>query len=304
MVTDHIMNLEIVELMIDKNHLSKLADMEFIRQLMKVPLLDKEKEKQLAFAWKDDHDEKAFQQMVMSFTRLVVSMALRFRFYGIPLTDLIQEGTVGLLYAADRFEPSREVRFSTYAKWWIRATIQDYVLRNWSIVRTGSTTAQKQLFFNLKRIKNQLADFSTDTLSGEDKEVIAKTLHVSLTDVEEMEKRLAFQDLSLSAVMHDDTEQIWQEFIPDNRPNPEGTIEQADEILWRHHWLHVALHQLDKREQTIISARRLQDSPKTLGELGKCLKISKERVRQIETRALRKMRYALISHMNDVREIL
>ncbi len=278
--------------------------MAFIRQLMKEPLLEKAEETSLTLAWKNHHDEEALHQLIKSFSRLVVSMALRFRFYGLPLTDLIQEGVVGLLYAAERFDPTREVRFSTYAKWWIRATIQDYVLRNWSIVRTGSTTAQKQLFFNLKRLKNQLLDFSSSsTLDKEGRESIAHTLHVNLRDVEEMEKRLSLQDLSLNTYIHNDTTQIWQEFLEDERPGADTTIENADDALWRHHWLHIAMEQLNEREQFVIYARRLQDDPQTLEELGRSLSISKERVRQIEARALHKMRHVLITHIHDIRDV-
>lgn len=290
--------------MIDKDHLSKLADMEFIHQLMQEPLLDRETEHDLALAWQETRDEKAFQQIVKSFTRLVVGMALRFRFYGLPIQDLIQEGTLGLIYAADRFDPEREVRFSTYAKWWIRATIQDYVLRNWSIVRTGSTSGQKQLFFNLRRLKNQLSNFSTDALSVDEKKGIAEKLHVSMNDIEEMEKRLFLNDLSLNTPMSDVSDQHWQDFLPDERLDPESSMEHDDSASWREFWLDKALKKLDSRERYIIQVRRLQDVPDTLECIGKTLKISKERVRQIEGRALRKMKHILVSNINEVKEVL
>ncbi|MBX9977360.1 MAG: RNA polymerase factor sigma-32 [Alphaproteobacteria bacterium] len=288
--------------MIDNAHLSKLADREFIRQLMEEPFLEKEHEHELAVAWQENRDEKAFQQIIKSFTRLVVSIALRFRYYGLPLPDLIQEGTLGLMYAAERFDASRDVRFSSYAKWWIRATIQDYVLRNWSIVRTGSTTAQKQLFFNLKRLKNQLENFSMDALSKENKESIAETLHVSIADVENMEKRLS-SDLSLNTVVNEASEQNWQDFLPDDKPNPESCISLREDADWRHFWLETALETLDDRERAVIQGRRLQDTPETLEDIGKRLKVSKERVRQIEARALRKMRHALITHISEVKDV-
>lgn len=286
------------------DHLSKLADYEFVRQLMKAPLLDQEEEKRLAIAWRDHKDEEAMHKLVQSFSRLVVSIAIRFRYYGVSLSDLIQEGNIGLLCAAERFDPERNVRFSTYAKWWIRATIQDYVLRNWSIVRAGSTSAQKQLFFNLKRLKQQLLGIANELLSMEDKKQIALTLQVSLKDVEDMEKRLLTQDLSLSAPVNDYMDQEWQEFIPDERPDPEITTSTAKNAISQKEILKEALEKLDERERYVVTHRRLMDNPFTLEELGKNLNVSKERIRQIEARALRKMRHVLLHDINKVREIL
>lgn len=277
--------------------------MDFVHQLMQEPLLDKDREYELACAWKEHRNEDAFHQLVKSFTRLVVSVALRFRFYGIPFSDLVQEGILGLMYAAERFEPDREVRFSTYAKWWIRATIQDFVLRNWSIVRTGSTTAQKQLFFNLKRLKSHLSNFSTDALNDEERENIAKTLHVALSDVEDMEKRLNFCDLSLSVSVADNSTSDWQEFLPDDRQDQASQLEEDDSASWREFWLDRALNTLDPREKEVIQERRLQEIPKTLEELGRRYQLSKERVRQIEMRALRKMKHALVAHIHEVKDL-
>ena len=287
----------------DNTRQTKLSDMDFVNQLMKAPLLDKESEYELACAWKNNRDEKAFQKLVQSFTRLVVSVSLRFRFYGIPFADLIQEGILGLIYAAERFEPDRDVRFSTYAKWWIRATIQDFVLRNWSIVRTGSTTAQKQLFFNLKRLKSHLSNFSTDALSEEDREKISKTLNVAHSDVEDMEKRLNFSDLSLSVSVTDNSTSDWQEFLPDDRQDHASQLEDEDSASWREFWLDRALNTLDPREKEVVKSHRLKDPPETLEDIGKRYNLSKERVRQIEMRALRKMKHALVSHIHEVKDL-
>lgn len=287
----------------DNTRSTKLADMDFVHQLMQAPLLDKESEYELACAWKDNRDEAAFQKLVQSFTRLVVSVALRFRFYGIPFSDLVQEGILGLIYAAERFEPDREVRFSTYAKWWIRATIQDFVLRNWSIVRTGSTTAQKQLFFNLKRLKSHLSNFSTDALNDEDRKNIADTLNVTLSDVEDMEKRLNFSDLSLSMSVGESSSANWQEFLPDERQDQASQMEDDDSASWREFWLDHALNTLEPREKEVIQSHRLQDPPQTLEEIGKRYNLSKERVRQIEMRALRKMKHALVAHIQEVKDL-
>jgi RNA polymerase sigma-32 factor len=194
---------------------TKHADLEYIRQLMEQPLLKREEEHELALAWHDEHDEKALHLLVQAYMRLVVSTAIRFRHYGISLSDLIQEGNLGLMYAAERFDPERDVRFSTYARWWIRSHIQEYILRNWSIVRTGSTSAQKQLFFNLRRLKAQLAKMSTDQMTMEERDHIAETLHVSLHDVEDMENRLSSHDLSLSHPMNEAGSDDWIDSLAD-----------------------------------------------------------------------------------------
>ncbi len=289
----------------EDNQQSRLADNGFIHKLMSEPLLDKEKEIELAIAWRDSRDEKALHLLIRSFSRLVVSVAIRFRFYGVHLSDIIQEGNIGLIIAAEKFDPSRDVRFSTYAKWWIRATIQDYILKNWSIVRSSSTTAQKQLFFSLKRLKTTLQDIEENELSTEERESIAKTLKVTLRDVEEMEIRLAGgNDLSLSAPIGEALTPDWQDFLPDERPNPESQTSQTSDQSWRKHWLDFALKDLDEREKMVIETRRLTDSPLTLEDVGKMLNVSKERVRQIESRAMRKMRHSLIHHMNEVKELL
>jgi RNA polymerase sigma-32 factor len=280
------------------------ADLTYVREVMREPILSREYELELATAWHDNHDEKALHEIIRSYSRLVVSAAVRFRHYGLPMGDLIQEGNIGLMQAAARFEPERGVRFSTYAKWWIRSSIQDYVLRNWSIVRTGSTTAQKQLFFNLRRLRAQLANVTTETMQPQDRKQIADDLHVSIRDVEDMENRLAAHDLSLSNSMGDDSNEEWIDSLADIRPNPETVAFDLFDTTVRKHWIQSALHKLTVRERQIILSRHLSESPMTLEAVGNVMSISKERVRQLEARALRKMRFHLLKNIHDVKEIL
>lgn len=270
------------------------ADHAFIRKAMTTPILERELEHDLAVAWRDKGDEKALHQLVRAYGRLVVAMASKFRHYGLPLGDLIQEGNVGLMQAAARFEPEREVRFSTYASWWIRSTIQDYVLRNWSIVRTGSTSAHKSLFFNLRRLRSKIANATGEMdLTEQSREQIAKELGVTVKDVEVMEQRLAAHDQSLNVMISDDSDDDWQGFLVDDRPTPEQVVIGARDAKSRSAWLNSALGQLTDRERTIIEVRRLSDDGATLEDLGKTLGISKERVRQLESRALSKLKASL-----------
>lgn len=270
------------------------ADHAFIRKAMTTPILEREHEHDLAVAWRDKGDEKALHQLVRAYGRLVVAMASKFRHYGLPLGDLIQEGNVGLMQAAARFEPEREVRFSTYASWWIRSTIQDYVLRNWSIVRTGSTSAHKSLFFNLRRLRSKIANATGEMdLTEQSREQIAKELGVTVKDVEVMEQRLAAHDQSLNVMISDDSDDDWQGFLVDDRPTPEQVVIGARDAKSRSAWLNSALGQLTDRERTIIEVRRLSDDGATLEDLGKTLGISKERVRQLESRALSKLKASL-----------
>lgn len=280
------------------------ADLTYVRQAMRQPVLTREGELELASAWHNDQDEKALHQMIRSYSRLVISTAVRFRHYGLPLGDLIQEGNIGLMQAAARFEPERGVRFSTYAKWWIRSHIQDYILRNWSIVRTGSTSAQKQLFFNLRRLRAQLSTVTTESMAPAEREKIATDLHVSIRDVEEMENRLAGHDLSLSSSFDENTTEEWIDSLPDVRPDPEKVAVDLFDTTVRKHWIKSALHNLTPREQQIILSRHLAETPMTLEAVGVKMGISKERVRQLEGRALRKMRFHLLRNIHDVKEIL
>jgi RNA polymerase sigma-32 factor len=267
---------------------------EFIRESMSAALLSRERELWLARLWRDEGDEAALHELVMAYMRLVISTAARFRNYGLPMNDLVQEGATGLMQAAARFEPEREVRFSTYAAWWIRSAMQDYILRNWSVVRTGTTAAQKALFFNLRRLRAKIGDGSGGPLDDAGRAFIASELSVHTDEVEAMEMRLAGGDQSLNATISPTGEDEWQDFLADERPTPEETVMFARDSRTRSIWLAQALAELTDREQTIIKERRLRDDARTLEELGRDLGISKERVRQIEHRALEKLKISLL----------
>lgn len=274
------------------------ANLDYIRQSMNEPLLEKDHELDLARRWRDQGDEKALHELVRSYTRLVVSGAAKFRNYGLPMGDLIQEGNIGLMQAANRFEPERDVRFSTYANWWIRSAIQDYVLRNWSIVRTGTTAAQKSLFFNLRRLRAKIERANgAEGLGDEGRAKIANELKVNLRDVEEMEGRLSGSDSSLNAVVHDDGEEEWQSFLKDDRPNPEDIVIGMRDAKTRSKWLEDALGHLSDREQKIIRERHLKYETVTLEDLGKELGVSKERVRQLEARAMEKLKASMVERV-------
>lgn len=268
------------------------------REAMKIPLLDREQEYRLARRWAEAHDEAALHVLVRAHMRLAIAIARRFRNYGLPMSDLVQEGHIGLLEAAARFEIAHEVRFSTYASWWIRAAIQDYVLRNWSIVRGGTSSGQKALFFNLRRMRARLERSNADGTSPPREEMhatIARRLGVNPAEVARMDARLNIPDLSLNApLVNDDeagSERLDQLVATDPLPDEQASIEIDGER--RRRWLRGALRALNEREIRIIQARRLNEDSETLETLGARLGISKERVRQIESRALEKLRIAL-----------
>ncbi|MCW5729235.1 MAG: RNA polymerase factor sigma-32 [Alphaproteobacteria bacterium] len=265
----------------------------YIKAAMRAPLLSAELEQQYARAWRERGDSAALHRLVTAYMRLVVAQASRFRHYGLPIGDLIQEGNIGLMQAANRFEPERGVRFSTYASWWIRSSIQDFVLRNWSIVRTGTTSAQKALFFNLRRLRARIDGGSDRPLEPEAREKIARALNVSIGDVMDMEMRLQAGDRSLNAPLAEDGETEWQDILVDERPDPEATVLMTRDGATRGRWLMQALRELSPRERTIINERRLKEEGVTLEFLGRELGISKERVRQIEHQALRKLRVSI-----------
>lgn len=279
------------------------AGRRFIKRAMNAPLLEREQERELARRWRDDRDEEALHELVNAYIRLVVATASRFRHYSLPMGDLVQEGTVGLMQAAERFDPEREVRFSTYANWWIRAAIQDYILRNWSIVRTGTTAAQKALFFNIRRLRAQLKDRPDGPLTINGQTKIANALKVPVADVLTMESRLSGADRSLNAEVHGEGEAEWQDLLVDERPGPEEVVRGLRDSRTRAAWLHDALAQLNDREQIIIRRRRLRENGMTLESLGRELGISKERVRQIECQALRKLRVTLSERGGDPRDV-
>ena len=271
------------------------ADIRFIRHCMKTAILSREREQSLAMDWRDNRNHGALHELILAYARLVVAAAVRLRGYGLPLGDLIQEGNIGLLEAAVRFDPDRQVRFSTYASWWIRASMQDYILRNWSIVRTGTTTAQKSLFFNLRRLRARITDPSRVTMSGSEIDRVARALGVAAGEVSAMEQRLAGGDSSLNAALGDEGEESWQDQLADTRPNPEETVTASHDDARRRSWLTFALERLSSRERRIVEARQLSEISLTLEDLGREFGVSKERVRQLEQRALGRLRKEVLA---------
>ena len=270
---------------------------QFVKAAMSARFLERDEERALAESWRYRGDERALHELAAAHMRLVIALAARFRHYGLPIADLIQEGHVGLLEAAARFEPEREVRFSTYATWWIRASIQDYILRNWSIVRGGTSSAQKALFFNLRRLRAKLSrDGGGAEANAHMFNTIALAIGVSPADVELMDTRLSGPDVSLNAPVTDtdsagQTERV--EFLVDDKPLQDETVGEAIDGDRRIVWLREALGVLTERELRIVRERRLEEDASTLEALGSRLGISKERVRQIENRAMEKLRRAL-----------
>lgn len=278
------------------------ADRKFVKLAMAAPMLEREHELSLARRWRDDHDEDALHELCTAYMRLVVAVASRFRHYGLPMSDLVQEGNVGLMLAAARFEPERELRFSTYATWWIRSCVQDFILRNWSIVRTGTTTAQKSLFFNLRRLRVLLRDPSEGGLSPESRTYVATQLRVDEKEVDRMASRLSASDRSLNAPIGEDGDAEWQDLLADEAALPEDETMIARDRATRSAWLAMALRELSEREMMIIRERRLVENGVTLESLGQKLGVSKERVRQIEHQALNKLRSALTRIVGDPEE--
>ena len=274
-------------------------DRKFLKTAMAAPLLEREEELALAAAWRENEDETALHKLTSAYMRLVIAVAAKFKHYGLPFPDLVQEGNIGLMQAAARFEPERGVRFSTYASWWIRSAIQDYVLRNWSIVRTGTTAAHKSLFFNLRRLRALINDVSSGALTPENRAYVAQALRVGEDDVEQMASRLAAVDRSLNAPFTEDGEGEWQDLLADENPDPEATVMDQRDTDKRKAWLGDAMATLTDREQLIIRERRLREDSVTLEKLGERLGISKERVRQIEHQALGKLRKALTDAVGD-----
>jgi RNA polymerase sigma-32 factor len=280
------------------------ANLGFIKSSMAAPLLSRDREFELATAWRDRGDIAALHELVRAYTRLVIAAATRFRNYGLPIGDLVQEGTIGLMQATARFDPDRDVRFSTYAAWWIRSAMQDYVLRNWSIVRTGTTAAQKSLFFNLRRLRARIEETSGEAFGEDGRRQIAATLKVDLAEVETMEQRLSASDQSLNAPLSEGGDENWQDFLADSRPTPEEAVISLRDDRRRSAWLAEALDELSPRERRIIRERRLRDVSATLEELGRELGVSKERVRQLESRALLKLRASMSRRVATPDELL
>jgi RNA polymerase sigma-32 factor len=274
-------------------------DQSFLKLARRAPYLERDQEHYLAVSWKDTQNEEALHQLAAAHMRLVISVAQKFRHYGLSMADVIQEGHIGLLEAASRFDPHRDIRFSTYATWWVRASIQDYVLRNWSIVRCGSSSSQKALFFNLRRLRARLTRNNHHQGSEELYAKIATTLGVSMRDVASMDARLSAPDTSMNAPLYQDEESQGGEYgdtFRDEAPLPDEYAEMSIDGDRRLAWLRSALSVLSEREMNIVRERRLKDEQVTLESLGERLGISKERVRQIESRAMEKLKQALLQH--------
>ncbi|WP_179378302.1 RNA polymerase factor sigma-32 [Jannaschia marina] len=281
------------------------SDTSLSRRAMKAELLDAETELKLAYAWRDERCEASLHRLINAYMRLAISMASKFRRYGAPMNDLIQEAGLGLMKAAEKFDPDRGVRFSTYAVWWIKASIQDYVMRNWSMVRTGSTSSQKSLFFNLRRVQARLereaASAGVVLDRQEMREKIATEVGVPLRDVEMMEGRLGGSDFSLNATQSSEDEgREWIDALEDESAQAEETVELKHDNAMLREWLLMALSALNERERFIVRERKLREDPRTLESLGNELKLSKERVRQLEAAAFAKMRKSLEAESKEV----
>ncbi|MFV1494969.1 RNA polymerase factor sigma-32 [Phaeobacter sp. JH20_02] len=279
------------------------------KRAMKAELLDAETELRLAYAWRDERDVQALHRLINAYMRLAISMASKFRRYGAPMNDLIQEAGLGLMKAADKFDPDRGVRFSTYAVWWIKASIQDYVMRNWSMVRTGSTSAQKSLFFNMRRVQAQLErQAQSEGIQLDQHQLhqkIATEIGVPLRDVQMMDGRLAGADFSLNAVQSAEEEgREWIEALEDDSAQAAELVEESHDTRQLRIWLVEAMQALNDRERFIITERKLRDKPRTLESLGTELGLSKERVRQLEAGAFQKMRKSLETCSREVQNFL
>ena len=266
----------------------------YLAQIKKFPMLDAEEEYLLAKNWREEGNLKAAHKLVTSHLRLVAKIAMGYRGYGLPVNELISEGNIGLMQAVKKFDPDKGFRLATYAMWWIKASIQEYILRSWSLVKIGTTTAQKKLFFNLKKIKNQIAPRSEGDLRKEHVEDIAKRLSVSESEVVSMNRRLSGKEQSLNAPIGEDGDE-WQDWVVDNEMDHELKIAQSDEMEQRKDLLQDSIKILNEREKKILYSRRLTDEPITLDELSKKYKISRERVRQIENKAFEKLQKHMLN---------
>ncbi|MBP9952627.1 MAG: RNA polymerase factor sigma-32 [Cypionkella sp.] len=285
------------------------TDQTLSRQARKAELLDAETELALAYAWRDQRDEAALHRLITAYMRLAISMASKFRRYGTPMNDLIQEASLGLMKAAEKFDPDRGVRFSTYAVWWIKASIQDYVMRNWSMVRTGSTSGQKALFFNLRRVQAKLEREAQALGISLDqhqlREKVALEIGVTMAEVAMMEGRLAGSDASLNATQAADEDgREWIDALEDEAPQAAEVVQAAHDRMKVRDWLVQAMGALPARERHIVAERRLREDPRTLESLGAELGLSKERIRQLEAAAYGKLRKALVTNSTEIMAFL
>ena len=268
----------------------------------KASILEKEEEFELINDWRDNKTPRSLQKILNSYLRLAVSYARKYSSYGLPIDDLIHEGVLGIMHALEKFDTSKDFRLSTYASWWIRASIQDYILKNWSVVRTGSTASQKALFFNLKKIKQQINDVSREFMGQNEINKVSNMLNVKSIDIQNMESRLTGGDLHLNQKVDSDSENDLMSLLADERQNPEETFEEFNDKNIKKNFINKAIDTLNDREKTIIRLRKFREKSITLDELGQKLKISKERVRQIETKALEKLKRSLLEISNQNKE--
>ncbi len=276
----------------------------YLAEIKKFPILQPEQEFMLAKRFQEHGDTEAAAQLVTSHLRLVAKIAMGYRGYGLPTSELISEGNIGLMQGVKKFEPDRGFRLATYAMWWIRASIQEYILRSWSLVKMGTTAAQKKLFFNLRRMKSRLDAFEDGDLRPEHVTKIATDLGVAETDVVSMNRRMAMGgDTSLNVPMREDGEGQWQDWLQDDAPLQDKIVADAQEADVRHSMLVSAMDDLNEREQHILTERRLTDDPKTLEELSQVYNVSRERVRQIEVRAFEKLQKAMMRIAGEKRLI-
>ena len=260
----------------------------------KAAILEKDEEFKLINAWRDTKTPRSLQKILNSYLRLAISYARKYSSYGLPIDDLIHEGVLGIMHALEKFDTSKDFRLSTYASWWIRASIQDYILKNWSVVRTGSTASQKALFFNLKKIKQQINDVSREFMGQDEINKVSNMLNVKSLEVQNMESRLTGGDLHLNQKVDNDSENDLMSLLADDRQNPEESFEDFNDKNIKKDFINKAIDTLSEREKIIIKLRKFREKSITLDELGQKLKISKERVRQIETKALGKLKKSLL----------
>jgi len=269
-------------------------DRRYISAAMDAPMLERNYESNLGRRWRDHQDDEALHELIESHIRLVVRIASKFKGYGLPIGDLIQEGNTGLLEAANRFDPERNVRFSTYATWWIMAGMQEYIVRNSSIVRIGTTPAQKSLFFNLRKLRAKIADNSRSRMTEDERQTIAKELSVPLAAVERMESHFSRPDQSLNATVGEsDSSDTFVDLLADDSPTPEAIVSDLIDSETHSQWIAEAMEHLTSREREVITRRFLEDDKTTLAEIGEAFGVTKERIRQIEGKALSKLKMAL-----------
>ena len=267
----------------------------YLVQIKKFPMLDAKEEYMLAKNWRDIGDLKSAQKLVTSHLRLVAKIAMGYRGYGLPVSELVSEGNIGLMQAVKKFDPERGFRLATYAMWWIKASIQEYILRSWSLVKIGTTTAQKKLFFNLKKLKNKLSAETTGDLHPKHVDEISKRLNVKKEEVVSMDRRLQGKEKSLNDPINDEDGQEWQDWLVDNNLDQELKLSQDQELNERKNLMNASINILNQREKEILIARRLSEDTTTLEDLSKKYKISRERIRQIEMKAFEKLQKSMLN---------